>query len=95
MYLNDLWLVGDVLFVEVNTCLSLKFYLFLILSISVKKKTHNLSLPTWAETIYQKIMDNVRWGFYFDYRVPEMAKLQIGLKKRVLSFFIDKRIQFK
>ena len=43
-----------------------------------KKKTHNLTLPKWAEPILQKIMDNVRWGFYFDYRLPEMAKLQTG-----------------
>jgi hypothetical protein len=50
----------------------INFYVFF------SKKSHNLTIPKWAEAIFQQIKDTVRWGFYFDYRLPEMAKLQIG-----------------
>jgi hypothetical protein len=55
------------------------------------EKGYNLTLPKWSEEIYQRVIENVRWGFYFDYRLPEMARLQTG---GVLNEMI-KNIQLK
>ena len=82
MNLNDLRLIGDVLFVEVTFFVSIfiisaSFYAF-NLKIFFQKKTHGYSLPTWAEEIYDRICASMKWGFVFNYYLPEMAKLQAG-----------------
>ena len=42
------------------------------------KKSHDLKLPDWAEQNFDKVLRLMDFGFYFDYRLPEMAKLTTG-----------------
>lgn len=42
------------------------------------EKTHGLKLPEWVEPIYDQLLHSLGWGFYFMFRLPEMAKLQSG-----------------
>ncbi len=42
------------------------------------ERTHNLTLPDWVLPIYDQLQESKGWGFYFNNRLPEMAKLQAG-----------------
>lgn len=42
------------------------------------KKAYGFELPDWAEQNFDQIVSSLGWGFYFDYRLPEMAKLTAG-----------------
>ena len=79
MDIIDLWKLGDALFVEVCFCLisGLKLKLVNIIFTFIQK-THGLILPDWARDNFKRITDSLRWGFYFDYRTVEMARLFAG-----------------
>ena len=34
------------------------------------------NLPDWAEKNLDEIKESLKWGFYFDFYFPEMAKIK-------------------
>lgn len=42
------------------------------------EKTNGLKLPDWVLPVYDRLIHSLGWGFYFMFRLPEMARLQSG-----------------
>ena len=78
MNLDDEWRIGDCLFVEVQI-LTILILIIECETVTINfKKTHGLTLPEWADNIYDRLFHSLGWGFFFNYRLTEMAKLQSG-----------------
>jgi len=59
------------------------------------EKSYGFELPDWAERNFDQIIDSLGWGFYFDYRLPEMAKLTAGPILREIKNNILRKVNNK
>ncbi len=48
-------------------------------------------MPDWVNEIYDEMISSLKWGFYFDYRLTELAQLQSGgVLNEMRKNFIEK-----